>query len=205
MGKEHPLAPLSSRDEPSLPPCAAGDFIPIFKLIFSICCCSGEIHPGKPGPARHGVPHRGQRGILTLLWQMGSDTSPVQGLVRTSPSNLQQRCFCQTLGLERASSDSGSLFDLGKLFSLFCVQISLCKTWLVLQPGPCLFSSLACCVSDIPAEIRLSLHYSSRKKLGASEMQTPHTPWASITNPPPLPVFTGHEQETNQKTSKTKD
>lgn len=92
---------------------------------------------------------------------------------------------------EPALTQAPSL-TLDKLFSLSCAQISLCKTWLMLLPGSCLFSSLACCVSDIPAEIRLSLHYSNRNKSGASEMQPLRTPWASITKPSSSPrVYRG--------------
>lgn len=69
-------APLSNTDQLSLPPCAAGDFLPILKLICSVFCRQREIHPSKPGSARHGVPHAGQRGILTFLGQMGLGTSP---------------------------------------------------------------------------------------------------------------------------------
>lgn len=114
------------------------------------------------------------------------------GLWRVHAANLQQRSFCQTLGLGRASSDSGSLFDLGQvnLVALSYAQISMCKTGTMLLPFSLLFGSLVSCVSDIPAEIRTFLCHSNRYKLGASEITASH-PGLLSQNPPPLPCVYG--------------
>lgn len=56
-------AAKTSMNRHSLPLHAAGDFIHIFKLIYSIFCSPREIHPRQtPDSARHGVaPHRAMK------------------------------------------------------------------------------------------------------------------------------------------------
>lgn len=188
--KEHPsicsLAPLSSTDQLSPPPCAAGGLLPILKLVYSIFCHPRAIYPGKPGSTKHGVPHGRAKMNPHPAVADGFESISRKGSV-PSEDFTQQICHRGVLvthwALREPALTQGPSLTLSNLFSLFCAQICLCKMWLMLFPGSCLFSSLACCVSDIPAEIRLSLCYSNRNKLGASEMQAPHTPWASITKP----------------------
>lgn len=108
-------APLSGTDQLSLPPCAAGDSLPIFKSIHSVFCHLREIHPGKPGSAGHG-----QRNPHPPV-QMGSDTSGrAQWPVRNS--HICSRGVSVKPGLGQPALTQ--LSDLGQVvFSLLCSDL----------------------------------------------------------------------------------
>lgn len=189
-----PLLPwLAWVGSPFLPLCAAGDC-----LISSVFCSPREFHPRQTQamPAM-GYPHTKQRSFIKLLLQMGLPLGRVKWPVTVHAAEV-------------------FLSNTGPLGS---------KLWLRLPGWPwptCLpFSMLhvlnvdnaaapllpvwqSSCVSDIPAEIRAFLCYSNRNKWGASAIQPPHLGLLAQT-PPLLPCVYGDEQETNQKTSKTKD
>lgn len=92
-------APLSGADQLSLPPCAAGDSLPIFK-INSLCILPSERNP--PWQTR-----------ICRAWAEESSPSCADGLRHIWKgsvaceefTHLQQRCFCQTRA-GTASSDS---------------------------------------------------------------------------------------------------
>ena len=72
-------AAMTSMDRLSLPLRAAGDFLHIFKLIYSIFCSPREIHPRQtPDSARHGVPP--DRAMENYLFADGDQMHLVEGL-----------------------------------------------------------------------------------------------------------------------------
>lgn len=139
---------------------------------------------------------------------MGSDTSPgrVRWPVRSSRSK---------------SAAEGFLSNTGPWESQLWLRLPLwpwtsCFLFPVLR-SPCVKRGWCCCLALACSAVWHVVCQISQLRSGspcttATEINQEHQkcslsahPGLLSQNPPPLPVFTGDEQETNQKTSKTKD
>lgn len=124
------------------------------------------------------------RGVFVKRWAL-----PEVFLLNTGP---WERCFCQTLGLGRASSDSGSLFDLGQVaFSFLYSDLPVCN---VADAVARLFA----CSAVWHVVCQISQLRSGSPCATATEINSEHQECSLLThpgllsqNPPPLPVFTG--------------